>query len=207
MNPKPNDSIKVVVFDLGKVLLDFDYSIAISRIAARGKLAAEQITAHMQRSPILLRYEAGLVTSQEFFAEVCTVTGYGGDIEEFAGCFGDIFTPVQAMIEMQQALRNRGLPTYIFSNTNDFAVRYIRKTFPFFANFDGYILSYEHGCMKPDAALYSVVERECGQSGPGILYFDDRPENITAGAERGWRAFLHESPEQTTALVKNLGLL
>lgn len=195
------------MFDLGKVLVDFDYSLAIGRIAARGKLAAAEIAAHMSQSPLLLRYEAGLLSSEEFFSEVCSVTGYGGNIDEFACCFGDIFSPIEPMIELQRALKNRGLPTYIFSNTNDFAVRHIRQAYPFFDDFDGYILSYQHGAMKPDPKLYMVVERECGHSGPAILYLDDRPENIAAGAERGWQVILQESPDLSRARVRELGLL
>ena len=101
------------------------------------------------------------------------------------------------MVQLQAALRQRGLPSYIFSNTNELAVEHIRQSFPFFAKFDGYILSYEHGVMKPDAALYEVVERKCGRRGAEILYLDDRPENVDAGAARGWQVILQESPEKT----------
>ena len=67
------------------------------------------------------------------------------------------------MVQLQAALRQRGLPTYVFSNTNELAAEHIRRNFPFYANFDGYILSYEHGAMKPDARLYEVVERQSGR--------------------------------------------
>jgi FMN phosphatase YigB (HAD superfamily) len=46
------------------------------------------------------------------------------------------------MTATQAALRANGIPTCIFSNTNPIAVRHIRTAFPFFANFDGYVLSY-----------------------------------------------------------------
>ena len=97
------------------------------------------------------------------------------------------------MVQLQAALRQRGLPAYVFSNTNELAVGHIRRSFPFYANFDGYILSYEHGAMKPDARLYEVVERQSGRRGAEILYLDDRPENIAAGAARGWQVILHET--------------
>jgi len=121
--------------------------------------------------------------------------------------FADIFTPMQPMIELHAAIRQKGFPTWIFSNTNELAVQSIRKHFPFFAHFNGYILSYEHGAMKPDAKLYEVVERETGRSAGEILYLDDRPENIEAGKARGWQAVLHESPEKTKGALEKLGLL
>lgn len=206
-NPGNGTVPKVVVFDLGKVLLDFDYRIAAGKIAARGKVSHAEILHLIAHSPWLFRYETGLMTTGQFFAEVCAATGYGGDLEEFAASFGDIFTAIDPMVELQAHLRRKGFPTYIFSNTNDLAVRYIRGRFPFFANFDGYILSYEHGSMKPEAKLYEVVEQQTRHRGQELLYLDDRPENIAAGAARGWQVILQESPEQTLAAVRKLGLL
>jgi epoxide hydrolase-like predicted phosphatase len=204
MEPIP---VKAVVFDLGKVLLDFDYSIAARRFAEQSKMPSEKIRGYIDSSPLLVRLETGQLTTTQFYREVCAVTGFGGSLADFTAFFADVFIPIQPMVELQAALRRRGLPTYVFSNTNDIAISHIRRNFPFYANFDGYILSYEHGVMKPDATLYEVVERMCGRRGREILYLDDRPENIAAGAERGWLAILHESPDKSLAAIKKAGLL
>jgi len=198
---------QTVVFDLGKVLVDFDYSIAARRIAARGTMTLPQIVQYINLSPLFLRYETGTITTQQFYAEICRATGFRGDLAEFSQCFADIFFAIEPMIHLHAALRRRGLKTYAFSNTNDLAVDHIRRNFPFYGDFDGYILSYQHGVMKPDARLYEVVERESGRRGPEILYLDDRPENIAAGAARGWQVILQESPEKSRTAIQQLGLL
>lgn len=198
---------KAAVFDLGKVLVDFDYSIAARRIAARGKLTVLEIAAYINRSPLFVEYESGRVTTQQFFDEIRRVTGFQGDLAEFSNCFADIFTAIEPMVQLQAELQQRGMAAYAFSNTNDLAVAHIRRTFPFYSKFDGCILSYEHGVMKPDAGLYEVVERQSGRRGAEILYLDDRPENVAAGAARGWHAILHESPEKSRAAIQKLGLL
>jgi glucose-1-phosphatase len=198
---------KAAVFDLGKVLVDFDYSIAARRIAARGKMTVLEIAAYINRSPLFVEYESGRVTTQQFFDEIRRVTGFQGDLAEFSNCFADIFTAIEPMVQLQAELQQRGMAAYAFSNTNDLAVAHIRRTFPFYSKFDGCILSYEHGVMKPDAALYEVVERQSGRGGTEILYLDDRPENVAAGAARGWHAILHESPEKSRAAIQKLGLL
>jgi 2-haloacid dehalogenase len=203
----PSPDIKAVVFDLGKVLVDFDYSIAVRKIAARAKMPVVSLAQFMIHAPLLLKYESGALTTSQFFDEVCSITGFCGDLEEFASLFGDIFTPIEPMIEIQQSLRAQGLPTFIFSNTNELAVRHIRKAFPFFSGFNDFILSYEHGAMKPEARFYEVLERRSGHRGPEILYLDDRPENVQAGAARGWRIILHESPEKSAAALRQFGLL
>jgi len=198
---------EAVVFDLGKVLVDFDYGIAARKIAQKGKSIADEVNRFICQSPLLFRYETGLMTKEQFYDEICKATGYCGDIEEFGSHFSDIFTSIEPMVSLQAELRKRGIPTYIFSNTNDLAVGHIRKNFPFFSNFDGYIFSYEHGAMKPDEKIYQVVERMSGKQGADILYVDDRLENIEAGARRGWQVLLQESPEKSLAHFRALGLL
>jgi len=203
----PKAHIKAAVFDLGKVLVDFDYAIAIRKIAARGRMSAEDLAGMMMTAPLLLDYERGKFSTQEFFARVCRQTGYNGTLEEFAGHFGDIFSPIEPMVELHRDLRRRGLPTFIFSNTNELAIRHIRKNFPFFSEFTGYFLSYEHHCMKPAPEFYEVLERRSGFCGEEIFYLDDRPENVQAAIARGWRALVHETPGQTICHLRALGLL
>lgn len=197
----------VVVFDLGKVFLDFDYGIAARKIAARGTVAPEEVWHFINDSALIRQFECGLMLKEKLFAEVCRVTGFRGTIGEFADFFCDVFTPIEPMIQLHPELRWRGTPTYIFSNTNELTTEFIRRRYAFFRDFDGYIFSYEHGAMKPDAKLYEVVERLTGRRGAEIFYLDDLAENVAAGAARGWQAFLHESPEKTRAIFQRHGLL
>jgi glucose-1-phosphatase len=198
---------KAVVFDLGKVLLEFDYRIALRKIALRCRLALPELIHFVTHDPLLLRYETGLLTSEQFYKEICAVAGFEGSREEFSDLFGDIFSPIEPMIRLHAAVRKRGLATYIFSNTNEMAIRHIRERYQFFGGFDGYVYSYEHRVMKPAAGLYEVVERLSGRRGREILYLDDRPENVAAGAIRGWQTILHTTPENSQAEVAGLGLL
>jgi FMN phosphatase YigB (HAD superfamily) len=184
----------VIVFDLGKVLVDFDYSIASRRIAARSKLKVDEARFFTEQSDLLFSYEVGRIDTPKFFEEIRKVTGFAGTAKEFGEVFADIFTPIEAMVDLHLAVRRKKLPLYIFSNTNDLAITHIRRSYPFFGEFDGYILSYEHGAMKPDAKLYEVVERETKRKRGEILYLDDRPENIAVGEARGWQTNHRKKP-------------
>ncbi len=197
----------IVVFDLGKVLVDFDYHIAVSQIAARSKLPPDGIKTFLGQSHAIIDYECGRLTREEFYEQARKVTGFRGTMEEFGEFFADIFTPIPPMIEIHAGLRRRGIPTYIFSNTNDLAVEHIRRNFPFFRDFDGYIYSYEVGTMKPEAKIYEVLEKLAGRHGTDIVYLDDRPENVAGGAARGWRTILHATPEKTRAALEHFKLL
>lgn len=197
----------VLVFDLGKVFVDFDYSIGARKIAARSTNKLPDLHGFIGNSQILQRFETGLLSRKEFFTEMCHLTGFVGDIEEFVSYFADIFLEIPQMTALHDELRQRGFKSYIFSNTNDIAVQHIRHNFPFFAHFDGYIYSYQVGAMKPHAPIYEAMEKMCGKSGREIVYIDDLPVNIAAGASRGWQTILHETPAKTRAALVNLGLL
>jgi HAD superfamily hydrolase (TIGR01509 family) len=196
----------IVVFDLGKVLVDFDYTIAARKIAARSQKSLAEIKVLIEQSRFIIDYEIGRLTRREFYERVREATGFGGTLEEFGDFFADIFTEIPPMIELHSRIRQRGIPTYIFSNTNDLAIEHVRRNFPFFSNFDGYIFSYEVGTMKPDPAIYEALEKLSGRSGADIVYLDDRPENVAGGKVRGWRAILHETPEKTRAVIEKLKL-
>jgi FMN phosphatase YigB (HAD superfamily) len=198
---------EAVVFDLGKVLVDFDYRISSRKIAEHGSIPFEDVQAIIDHSPLLLRYETGEMSTQSFFEEIKRRTGFRGSIEEFRSTFADIFNPIPEMVELQEQLRMSGIPTFIFSNTNEIAAHHIRRNFPFFGTFSGYVLSYEHGAMKPDQALYERVEEMTCRNGKRLLYLDDRIENVEAGRKRGWRTIHHQNPRRSIERIKKLGLL
>jgi FMN phosphatase YigB (HAD superfamily) len=198
---------KAVVFDLGKVLVDFDYGITVRRIQRQCRLSMAELQALLNQSPLLHRYESNLLSTAEFFAEIQAASGFAGTFEEFRGTFADIFSAIEPMVALHGELHDQEVPTFVLSNTNELAIQHIREHFPFFANFTGYIFSYEHNAMKPEPALYEVVERAAGRQGPELLYIDDRPENLATAQSRGWQTILHTDPQRTIEAVRNTGLL
>lgn len=198
---------KAVVFDLGKVLLDFDYGRAARAMAPHSRVDAEAFRQALDQSPLLVRFESGQLTPRDMFDEVVRVTGYRGDFDAFAAAFGDIFTEIPEMIALHAEIRAAGRPTYIFSNTNGLAVDFIRRRHPFFQTFTGHVYSHEVGCMKPQPAIYEAVEAMAGCRGAELLYIDDREDNVLSGAGRDWQVVHHVSVPATVARVRrHLGL-
>ncbi len=199
-----NSSVpKAVIFDLGKVLLDFDYGLAANALAANCEVSADGLRALLDQSPLLHRYESGSITTAEFFSEFVARSSYTGTLSAFWAAFGDIFTEIAPMIALHRQLVSGGMPTFIFSNTNEIAVGHVRAKFPFFAGFSGYVFSHEVGCMKPGPKIYEAVEAVTGLRGPDLLYIDDRAENIEAGDRRGWQTILHHDPAATVPMVSS----
>jgi putative hydrolase of the HAD superfamily len=193
---------KVVIFDLGKVLLEFDYWRAARALAESSDLSAEEIKRLIDQSPLLGRYESGGMTDHEFYLELKRLALLRLDEQQFRSIFADIFDEIPSMVALQQDLRSRGVRSYIFSNTNGIAISHVREKFAFFNGFNGYILSYEAGALKPHAPIYEAVERLTGMRGTDLLYIDDRPENIETGRSRGWHTILHHDHHATPHVVR-----
>lgn len=197
----------VVVFDLGKVLLDFDYGIMTRQLEPLCRIKGKELKLAIDQSPLLHRYETGLISTPELYAEFSKETGYAGTLNEFSAAFADIFSEISPMVELHARLHQRGVPTFIFSNTNELAVGHVRRKFPFFAKFTGYIYSHEVKAMKPMPKIYEAVEAMSGKRGAEILYIDDRQENVEAGAARGWHTVFHKEPGETRKVVEEHGLV
>ena len=195
---------EVVVFDLGKVLVDFDYGIAADKLAEQSTASAAEIRTIIDQSPLLFRYECAQTTTAEFFAEVRRLIGFRGGFEKFAAAFADIFTEIPAMTRLHAEVCAHGLPTFILSNTNEIAIAHVRRNFPFFSKFTGYVLSYEHGALKPHARIYEITEQLTGGRGAEILFIDDRLENVEAGAKRGWKVICHHDASESTEQARTM---
>lgn len=196
-----------IVFDLGKVLLDFDYGIAATALAPHSAAPADTIRSVLDQSPLLFELECGQISADEFTARVCHKIGFRGTSAQFRAAFAEIFTEIRDMVGLHAQVRAAGFPTFILSNTNDIAIDHIRRRFPFFAHFTGYVFSHEVRSMKPEPAIYSALEQTTGCHGPQILYLDDRLENVDAALARGWLALHHTTPGPSIAAVQNaLGL-
>ena len=197
----------VVIFDLGKVMVDFEYAQAGATLAAHSDISAEEIRRLIDHTPLLGRYETGSISTQEFFDEVRAATTFRGTLDDFGRAFADVFKVIESNVELNRTLRRKGIPTFVLSNTNELHLGHIRKRFPFFTEFDGYILSYEVRAMKPDAKIYDAAEQLTGKRGAEILFLDDRTDNIAAAVARDWQVIQHETPEKTRAAFQRLGLI
>ena len=100
--------IKAVVFDLGKVLVDFDYGIAARALAARSRVPVEEVRHVIDQSQLLVTYETGKLATKLFYNQVCEATGFCGDIDEFGRLFGDIFTPIDDYDRLAREIARSG---------------------------------------------------------------------------------------------------
>lgn len=172
------------LFDIGNVIITFDFSISARKIAAHSRVPAEELLALV--TPLTIDLELGSISPDEFIAAASERIGYTGDPVYFRESFADIFELNLPMVSFIESLKAAGKPLYLLSNTNGIHVPFFEATYPVFSLFDGRIYSHEVGLMKPDPAIYEVVKSTLPLDPARTIYIDDMPANCEAGTSAGF---------------------
>ena len=178
-----HETTKALLFDLGKVLVPFDFHRAYRAMEDLTGLATQEIRSRLAATQLFREFETGLLEPEDFAAQVMQLLGFRCDLEQFGRIWNSIFTretlipePVIKHLQFRYRL-------ILVSNTNKMHFEMLEKSYPILQYFFGYILSYQIGAMKPDPQFYSAA-LEMAQCLPQeCVFIDDLPENV-AGAQR-----------------------
>lgn len=178
------------LFDIGNVIIAFDFSRAARRIAPRCRLSVEESLAAVgSLTPVL---ERGEMTPETFVATASEKIGFSGEPDEFVAAFEDIFELNEPIVALIELLHERGHPLHLLSNTNGIHVPFFESTYPVFDRFTGRIYSHEVGVMKPDPKIYEIAIAKLDLVPGETIYIDDLAANVEAGAVAGLRALHYD---------------
>lgn len=177
------------LFDIGNVILPFDFTISARKLAARSAVSAEEVLALV--SPLTVDLELGRLSPEDFIAAASERIGYAGDPGFFHSAFADIFDPNLPMVAFIESLKAEGIPLYLLSNTNGIHASFFESAYPVFGLFDGGIYSHEVGLMKPDPAIFELAKTALSLDPAATIYIDDLAANCEAGAAAGFRSVVY----------------
>ena len=191
--------IKNEIFDLGKVLINFDFSSFWVSIGAE---KCERFLDEAQE-PILL-FEAGKISRQRFYNEVRKIYNFNMNMQDFEEIWCNVFSEKSQMIEMAKKI-NRKYEIFIFSNTDEIHFPFIWKKFPSLHFFkENLMLSYEIGSVKPDLDSYERALNKFDLKFEECLFIDDRPINIQVAESLGMKGVLHKKFEVTKEKISEI---
>lgn len=184
-----SQQINAYLFDIGNVILRFDFNVAVEKLRAFGITHHEPLS-HI--SEIKNRYEAGEMDDEEFVELAISELGFTGTPEEFEPIWQEIFTENAPMVASIHELSKRDQPLYLLSNTNGLHMVHILRDYPVFAAFSGGIYSHEAKSMKPDPPMYEQAIERFKLIPEETLYIDDLPANITTGKALGFQSHQYD---------------
>ncbi|MBU2102312.1 MAG: hydrogenase maturation protease [Candidatus Omnitrophota bacterium] len=171
---------RCLAFDLGKVIFDFDYTVALERIKNDITVPIEKVLDEVFMNNCFLDFEKGLVSDKEFYAQFIRTFGSSISYGRFVDIWSDIFTPKQEIITLLGRLRLL-YPLYLVSNINELHYEHLYRKHPdVFGLFNGLLLSYQLKSLKPEEKFYAHLKKVSGCEYREIVYVDDRKDLIDA---------------------------
>ena len=198
--------VDAVVFDIGNVLLRFDFGVALRRILPHCSVGLDSVAERLD--PLKIELETGRMGGEVFLAELTQSLGYTGDPLLLKNAWEEIFSPIQATHDLVERW-SQTHPLFLLSNTNDLHAQYFLKKYDVFNRFKDRVFSHEVGVMKPDSGIYTRAVDQFGLRSERTLFIDDLEPNIVAAAKAGWIVHHYNELEHEALLSKarELGLL
>ncbi len=188
-----------MIFDLGKVLIHFNFDIfyEILDYESKEKRLEEAI------EPIIL-FESGKIPRIQFFEEMKKIYSFDLTLEKFEKIWCEVFFEIPEMIDLAKNIEDK-YRIFIFSNTDEIHFPYIWETFPslhFFGN--NLMLSYELKAVKPELDSYKNALNKFNLNPEECVFIDDKSANIDVAEKLGMTGIVHESYKATKEKLKNI---
>lgn len=205
-------NIKAILFDLGGVFLELDFSNFYDKIISPSPLNKPQ-------APLMLRffrqsdiYHEGRMSDEEFYNLACDILQANKDEldqEDFFKAFNSIIANINIqMIEVLKKLKEKGnLNLLAISNINSSHWEYLKdQKYDFIEYFDNLILSHEVHLTKPDHEIFQIAIERASCNPEEILYVDDGLNNVKSAKELGINGINFKNTQHLIEKFKELGI-
>ena len=178
--------IKLLVFDLGGVVVSYEWDIVCKGFAQIAGISVDSFREKLKQV-YQHSYEKGHIGTDDIVKHLNNALNLQLTNEQFELLWTATFDEDMQMAELLQDLRKQ-MPLYLLSNTNDVHYRYIEDNFNISRHFQELILSYEVGWIKPEPEIYHEILKRSGMKANQCLFIDDLEPNIKGAQAVGLHA-------------------
>jgi len=177
--------IKAIIFDFGNVICIHNYNLFLNKISNfTDKSNAELDDLIFSSSDLQIKYESGLISSEEFFNEIVELCNLKISLPEFIKAYTEIFTPIPPTFDLIRKLKSE-YKISLLSNTTEWHFEYGIKTIEIFDLFDTITLSFQVKERKPVKKIYFDALNKLNLKPYECIYIDDIIENVNSASEIG----------------------
>ncbi|MGQ9643611.1 MAG: HAD family hydrolase [Ignavibacterium sp.] len=201
-----NRKYSAVVFDLGQVLIPFDYNIFIMEVNKhKVGLGEEFVRKYNQNYHIHRDFERGKISEKDFISQMLEWLEHRITAEQFIRYWSSIFSLNTDVISLLPKLKEK-YKLYLLSNTNSIHQKYGYQHYDFLRIFDKLFLSHEVGYVKPEEGIYRAVENFSGLPSEEHIFIDDIAEYVEAAKLLGWDGIQFTGYENLLAEFSKRGI-
>ena len=197
---------RAIIFDLGNVIVPFDFSRAYQRMEEISGLNRDEIRRRISSAGLGPRLESGQIEVEDFVARVNELLGTSLAYAEFRQIWVSIFDR-QALIpeNLLLSIRKR-YRMLLLSNTNALHFGWLDETFPHLGHFHHRVLSHEVMAMKPDPRVYEEAIRRSGCLPEECFFTDDVAEYVQGARKAGMDAVQFTGLEKLLVDLRERGV-
>ena len=198
--------MKNIVFDLGKVLVDFEPLKYLNTLYAPEKVQLLHDTIFLSQE--WLDLDRGTITNEEAIEIINSrCPSEKESIQHILYNWPQILTPIQGSIDILKTLKKQGYSLYLLSNFHKEAFNEVFKKYKFFENFDGKVVSYEVSLLKPEKKIYLHLCSTYNIKPEETLFIDDTLVNIIVAKELGFKTIHFRNPKQLMQALKYIKII
>ena len=196
--------IETVIFDIGKVLVDFDWELYLEQLEFDQKTRDVLVSA-VFRHPDWTEIDRGVLSNEEIISRFITnAGGYEAEIRKLAENLGHSIKLCDYTMDWLRDLKRRGLNLYLLSNYGDLVYRTSVQELPFLELVDGVLFSWKCHLMKPAPAIYRRLLDTYGINPEKAVFLDDKAENLTGASVFGIKTILFQDYPQASRELEAL---
>ena len=180
--------IKTIIFDIGKVLMDYDFEAFIKKIYPNREIA-EGVTSALFGDGRWDEVDRGVLSDCKLRASfVNAAPQWKREILYVYEHIGDGFYPMSYAKDWICELKERGFQVLYLSNYSTHAMASNWKVLDFLPLMDGGVFSCDAKMLKPDREIYEWICQKYNLVPSECVFFDDKKENVDAAAAYGMYA-------------------
>jgi len=193
-----------VVFDIGRVLVQLEFSRFLRFLAEHGA-DTDSIELMLERID-LTGYERGAFDGEELLRRVASLGRDGMPLDVLREQWLGMFVPEHSMIDLARNLAQTRR-VYLLSNIGDLHWEFLDREIGVSGIGHGALPSFRAGSCKPDPAIYRKAEELFGLEPARTVFIDDLMPNLDAARQRGWHVIHHLEPATTFGDLRLLGVV
>jgi 2-haloacid dehalogenase len=192
--------IDAALFDLGKVLLDWDPRFFYARHFERDPDGLEHFVKTVVPGSWILEMDAGKPAAQAIAERQAQFPAHAELIGLWSEGWPEMLRgEIEGTAAILRELKDRGLRLHALTNFSTETFPIAQARCPSLALFEHTVVSGEIGLTKPDPRIYAHAIRHCRLTPARTVFIDDLAVNVEAGRAAGLQALHFTSPERLRA--------
>lgn len=199
---------RVVVFDLGGVLLDWNPRYLYRKLFDGDEAAMEAFLIDVCSPDWNLAQDAGRSFDDAIAALMPKHRAWRSHIVAWRDRFGEMIPgALDDTVAVASELKERGVPLYALTNWPRETFPGQRARFGFMDWFEGIVVSGEEKVAKPDPRIFRVLLERYSLAAGEAVFIDDNPRNAEAAAALGIHGVHFRSAAELRRELAGLALL